>query len=132
MHKIYNRCLWIDLCKIFIEEPIVVKGAMTFKLKDIARMNKAEFVHLQLKTKKQAGDIAGTKLKKFSNFKIAHIESALIIDDLRSQGLPLPEFVYYNGIMGPIKIWKVEYTGKEKIKQEYLDRDETKYLDWLL
>lgn len=76
--------------------------------------------------------ILNDPFKKFSNFKIAHIESTLIIDDLRSQGLPLPEFVYYNGIMGPIKIWKVEYTGKEKIKQEYLDRDETKYLDWLL
>ncbi len=27
---------WIDLCDIFINEPIVVKGSLTFKLKDIA------------------------------------------------------------------------------------------------
>ncbi|MEK6914134.1 MAG: STT3 domain-containing protein [Nanoarchaeota archaeon] len=76
--------------------------------------------------------ILDNALGKFPNFKLAHVESALIVKDLNSQGLPLPEFVYYNGILGPIKIWKIEYTGKEKIKPEYIDRDETKYLDWLL
>lgn len=25
------------------------------------------------------------------------------------------------------KIWEVHYTGKEQIKQEYIDTDETKY-----
>jgi hypothetical protein len=29
--------LWVDLCKVFQSEPIVVKGAFTFKLKDIAK-----------------------------------------------------------------------------------------------
>ena len=71
-------------------------------------------------------------LKKFQNFKLAHTESTLIIDDLRNQGMKLPDFVYFNGVQGPIKIWEVKYTGKEQIKQEYLDTDETKYLDWAL
>lgn len=76
--------------------------------------------------------ILNDPFKKFPNFEIVHVESALIIDNLRSQGLPLPELVYYNGLQGPIKIWKIKYTGKEKIKEGYIDRDETKYLDWLL
>ncbi len=71
-------------------------------------------------------------LGNFPNFKLAHAESALIIDDLRAQGLQLPEFVYYNGILGPIKIWKIEYTGKEKIKEEYVDKDASKYISWRL
>ncbi|MDD5193312.1 MAG: STT3 domain-containing protein [Candidatus Nanoarchaeia archaeon] len=70
--------------------------------------------------------------KKFPNFKIAHSEPSLIVDSLNSQGMKLPEFVYFQGIQGPIKIWKVEYTGKEKIKQEYLDTDPSKYLTWQL
>ena len=71
-------------------------------------------------------------LERYPNFKIAHVEPSLIVDDLRKQGMPISEFVYYNGIQGPIKIWDVEYTGEEEIKQEYLDTDATKYLDWRL
>ena len=33
---------------------------------------------------------------------------------------------------GPITIWKIDYTGKEKIRQDYQDTDFTKYLDWEL
>ena len=76
--------------------------------------------------------IMDDKLNNFPNFKLVHAEPNIIIADLRNQGMALPDFVYFNGIQGPIKIWEVEYTGKEQIKEEYLDRDETKYLDWLL
>jgi len=76
--------------------------------------------------------IMNDPLNNFPNFKLVHAEPTLIIADLRNQGMALPDFVYFNGIQGPIKIWEVEYTGKEQIKEEYLDRDETKYLDWLL
>ena len=31
-----NRVVWIDMCKIFTDEPIVLKGAMKFNLKEIA------------------------------------------------------------------------------------------------
>jgi len=41
-----NRLLWIDLYKIFTTEPIVVKGAYRFKLKDIAKnMYKHNMIH---------------------------------------------------------------------------------------
>ena len=69
---------------------------------------------------------------KFPNFKLVHSEPNLIIDDLNKQGLNLSEFIYYQGIQGPIKIWEVEYTGKEQIKEEYLDTDSSKYLSWKL
>jgi len=68
----------------------------------------------------------------FPNFKLAHTQSSLIIDDLRAQGLELPEFVYYQGLQGPIKIWEIEYTGNEELKEEYVDTDYRKYLDWRL
>lgn len=38
------------------------------ELKKEAKKNEAEFITIKLKTDKQEGDIAGTKLKKFSNF----------------------------------------------------------------
>ena len=46
----------------------------------------------------------------------------------------LPEFVYYQGIRGPIKIWEIEYpegfSVDEKTKEKYLDRDSSKYVPW--
>jgi len=76
--------------------------------------------------------ILNDPLKNFPNFKLVHSEQNLIIDSLNQQGMNLPEFIYYQGIQGPIKIWEIAYTGKEEIKQEYLDIDATKYLDWAL
>jgi len=76
--------------------------------------------------------ILGDPLNKFPNFKLVHTEPNLIIESLNNQGMNLPDFIYFNGIQGPIKIWEVKYTGKEEIKEKYLGRDYTKYLDWKL
>lgn len=77
--------------------------------------------------------ILNDPFKKFTNFKLVHTEQNLIIEDLNSRGnMNLPEFIYYQGIQGPIKIWEIEYNGDEKIKQEYLDTDASKYLSWKL
>jgi len=76
--------------------------------------------------------IMDNKLGNFPNFKLVHSEASVIVQSLRGQGMSLPDFVYFNGIQGPIRIWEIEYTGKEKIKEEYLETDETKYLDWAL
>ena len=70
--------------------------------------------------------------KRFPNFKLIYTEQNLIVDSLNQQGMNLPDFIYYQGIQGPIKIWEIEYTGKERIREEYLDTDSTKYLDWNL
>lgn len=39
-----------------------------------AKRQRAEFCHMQLKTNRQSGDIAGTKLKKFSRYLMREIE----------------------------------------------------------
>ena len=33
----YDDIRWVDMCSVFTTNPIVVKGSMTFKLKDIAK-----------------------------------------------------------------------------------------------
>jgi len=71
-------------------------------------------------------------LDNFPNFKIAHSEPNFVIESLNSQGMNLPEFVYYQGVQGPIKIWEITYTGKEELKEEYIDTDPKKYLSWRL
>jgi asparagine N-glycosylation enzyme membrane subunit Stt3 len=78
--------------------------------------------------------ILDNALGKFPNFKIVHTENNLYIEDLKSRGYDLDEFSYFDsfGLAGPIKIWKVEYTGNEQVKQEYLDTDYTKYISWQL
>ena len=43
------------------------------KLKSLAKKKNAEFVQVEIKTGRQAGDIAGTKMKKFSKFLISEI-----------------------------------------------------------
>ena len=76
--------------------------------------------------------ILNDPFKKFPNFKLVYTEPNLIIDNFNSQGANLPDFVYFQGVQGPIKIWGIEYTGNEKIKEEYLDTDYTKNIDWRL
>ena len=76
--------------------------------------------------------ILGDPLNNFPNFKLVHTEQNLIIESLNSQGMELPDFVYFNGVQGPIKIWEIEYVGDEEFVQKYLDRDSSKYLSWSL
>ncbi|MCH7568270.1 MAG: hypothetical protein IIA87_02510 [Nanoarchaeota archaeon] len=54
-------------------------------------------------------------------FKIAHIESDFIINNLRSQGLNVEEFAYFRGFRGPIKIWEINYPEDMEFKEEFID-----------
>jgi asparagine N-glycosylation enzyme membrane subunit Stt3 len=56
----------------------------------------------------------------FNNFNLAYSQNDVVIDYFNQQGLNLDEFVYYNGIRGPIKIWDIKYNGDEKINETYL------------
>lgn len=76
--------------------------------------------------------ILGDPLNNFPNFKLVHAEQSIIVDNLNQQGMNLPDFVYFQGIQGPIKIWEITYTGEEEIKEEYIDTDPNKYLNWTL
>ncbi len=68
----------------------------------------------------------------FPNFKLVHSEPSAISSILRAQNIDSPDFVYYGGVQGPIKIWEVQYTGDEEFQQKYVDTDASKYLDWQL
>ena len=70
--------------------------------------------------------------KKFNNFNLVHTEPNVIVNSFKNQGQDLGDFVYYQGLQGPIKIWEINYTGKEEIKQEFLDTDARKYISWEL
>ena len=59
--------------------------------------------------------------KSNPNFKIAHVESDIIINSFRDQNLDMGEFVYYEGLRGPIKIWDVTYPKDILLNQSYLE-----------
>ena len=60
--------------------------------------------------------------KESENFRLAHIESNLIIDELRKHGLEIGEFLQYQGFQGPIKFWEINYPKDIEFKKEYLER----------
>ena len=59
-------------------------------------------------------------------FNLVHSEDDFIVANLKSQGSDIKDFVYFDGLRGPIKIWEVDYSAYPdiKAKPEYL---ETKY-----
>jgi asparagine N-glycosylation enzyme membrane subunit Stt3 len=72
----------------------------------------------------KAVDTLWVKLYLFNqseNFELVHVEPNMIISQLNQQGLNLPEFSYFGQVLGPIKIWKVNYPKDIAFKQEYLN-----------
>ena len=67
--------------------------------------------------------------QKSDYFKIAHTESNFIVESLRNQGLEAGEFLYYQGLQGPIKIWDISYPKDIEFKEKYLDTNQPKELD---
>lgn len=59
------------------------------EFKKIAKLKKAEFLELDLETNRQAGDIAGTKMKKFFNYVVKHL--------IRKQHIVLAKNFVYGG-----------------------------------
>ncbi len=57
------------------------------------------------------------------DFELVHNEPSLLISNLRSQGLVVGDFAYFNGnIEGPIKIWKAEIPEDIEKNPQYLER----------
>jgi len=56
-------------------------------------------------------------------FKLVHTEEDLLVDNLKSQGINPGDFVYYQGLRGPIKIWEISYPTDIKLNQTYLDTE---------
>ena len=60
----------------------------------------------------------------FNNYlylELVHSEPSPLIDSLNSQGLSLNEFIYYQGIQGSIKIWKVNHQNNIIAREEFLN-----------
>lgn len=76
--------------------------------------------------------ILNDPFNRWSNFELVHEEDSLIVKLLKSQEIEVGSFVYYGGLQGPIKIWKINYEGDEELQEKYLDKDASKYLSWRL
>ena len=61
-------------------------------------------------------------LDRYTTVSIAHSEPDPFIASLRGQGAGMGDFVFFNGVRGPIKIWKVEYPENILEKEEFLRR----------
>ena len=68
----------------------------------------------------------------FPNVKLIKTQDDLIIEQLEAQGMDLPDWIYYQGSRGPIKIYEIIYTGEEEIREEYLEFDYSKFINWRL
>jgi len=56
----------------------------------------------------------------YPSIKIAHAEPDYVVENLNTQGANLPEFIYYQGFRGPIKIWKIDYPENIIERPEFL------------
>jgi len=60
-------------------------------------------------------------LKSYSTLKLVHSEDDFVVKSLKEQGVQLGDFVYYQGLRGPIKIWEVSYPENVITHQEFID-----------
>lgn len=54
-------------------------------------------------------------------FHVVHQQPDYVVDQLKSQGVQLGQFVYYNGVRGPITIWEIDYPAGMTVNQQYLN-----------
>ncbi|MBX4212395.1 hypothetical protein KW787_03010 [Candidatus Pacearchaeota archaeon] len=55
-----------------------------------------------------------------SYFKLAHSEDDFLVAYLKSQNAQIGDFVEYQGIRGPIRIWEIHYPSNAVFNQTYL------------
>lgn len=64
-----------------------------------------------------------------SYFTLAHSEDDLLVQQLKQNQVTNSSFVYYQGVRGPISIWKISYPSNIKLNQEFLSREFPRDLD---
>ncbi|MEI7719014.1 MAG: hypothetical protein WCI72_04045 [archaeon] len=57
---------------------------------------------------------------QYPTIKVAHSEDDYIVKALKSQGMDLGEFVYFQGLRAPLKTWKVEYPTNILTNEEFM------------
>ena len=55
----------------------------------------------------------------YPTIKLAHNELDVVVQSLRSQGVRIGDFVYFNGFRGSIKIWEINYPSNIIIHEEF-------------
>ena len=59
-----------------------------------------------------------------NNFELVHLETDFIIEQIRLQNQGFEnEFIYFNGLRGPIKIWELNYPIDIPYRKEYIDTE---------
>lgn len=62
--------------------------------------------------------------EEFGNYKLVHQEDSLIVEEIRANGITdLTDFIYYQGIQGPVKIYEIEYPADIQHNSEWLEQD---------
>ena len=65
-----------------------------------------------------------------NNFKLVHSEDDELVSQLKLFSKEITsDFVYYNGLRGPIKIWKINYPSDIKENSEFLQKTYPKELE---
>jgi hypothetical protein len=74
--------------------------------------------------------ILNDPLNNFPAFKLNHAQPDFILQQVMMQGVSLDEFVFYNGIRGPIKIWNITYEKEQKLNPKYLNTTLPSEITW--
>jgi len=56
----------------------------------------------------------------YQTLKLAYSQDDQVVEILKGQGAQIDEFVFFQGLRGPIKIWKVDYSNDVLVKEEFL------------
>jgi len=56
----------------------------------------------------------------YNGMSVAHKEDDILIANIKSQGGPIGDFIYYGGFRGPIKIWEIRYPEGTLAREEFL------------
>jgi asparagine N-glycosylation enzyme membrane subunit Stt3 len=59
--------------------------------------------------------------KNSPNFELVHTEDSLFVENLKQQNATDKDFIYYQGLQGPIKIWKINYPSNIQANPDYLE-----------
>src|SRR3989344_3109554 len=57
-------------------------------------------------------------------FKLVNSQDSYVVESLKSQGMTgVEDFLWYQGLQGPIRIWEITYPTDIKMREEFLERD---------
>jgi len=70
--------------------------------------------------------------EKSNYFKLVHSENNLFINNLIQQGADIGDFIYYQGLQGPIKIWEISYPNNMELNTVYLETTIPSELDQVI